>query len=197
MEFDEIITARHSIREYQNKEVKHEILCEILDSAKQAPSSGNIQNWTFMIVNDKKKMSRLAKACLDQDWITTAPVLIVVCYNDKSIKTLFPKKYVEFSLQNTTIASTYIMLKAVTLGLGTCWIDIEKKEDVANCLKLPNHIIPSHLITIGYHKGQYKRTSRNEISIVTYFEEYGKRTKSFSPFPLDKTIRKIKKKITR
>ena len=57
MEFDEIITARHSISEYQNKEVKHEILCEILDSAKQAPSSGNIQNWTFMIVNDKKKMN--------------------------------------------------------------------------------------------------------------------------------------------
>ncbi|MFH1592456.1 MAG: nitroreductase family protein [Candidatus Woesearchaeota archaeon] len=197
MNFGKLIKERHSIRDYQDKDVKHDLVCEVLEAAKSAPSSGNVQNWVFIVVRNKDKMLRLSSACLDQDWIAQAPALIVICYDFRNIQSLYPKRAVEFSIQNTATATTQMMLKATELGLGTCWVDISDKNEAANCLKLPPHLVPSHLITLGYQKGAYKKTKRNEIQLVTYFEEFGftKRETNLSAFPLEKNLDKLKKKL--
>jgi len=194
MDLNKVIFSRHSTRDYDDKRIKNEVLSEILEIAKYAPSAGNMQNWVFMIIEDKKKMSKLSEACLNQHWISQAPLLIVVCYDERSAKTLFPEKALEYSIQNSTAASIYIMLKARDLDLGSCWVDIVKREEVSRQLKLPPYIIPSHIITIGYPKGDDKKTTRNEINLVTYFEEYGNKIKNFSIFPLQKKPDKVKKK---
>ena len=195
MDLNKVIFSRHSIRDYEDKGIKHEILSEILDIAKHAPSAGNMQNWLFKVIEDKKKMSKLSESCLNQHWISQAQLLIVVCYDERNAKILFPEKALEYSIQNSTIISTYIMLKATDLRLGSCWVDIAKRDEVSRQLKLPPNIIPSHIITLGYPNGDYKKTTRNEINLVTYFEGYGNKIKNLSIFPLQKKLDKVKKKL--
>ncbi len=195
MELDSVFLSRHSFREYQDKDISHEIISEILDAAKYAPSAGNMQNWNFIVIRDKKKMTKLAEACLNQYWISQAPILIVVCYDERSVKILFPEKTMEFSLQNNAIATTYLILKATELGLGTCWVDIVKKDESASLLKLPSHTIPTHLIALGYPKGTPKKTRKNDSRLVTFFEEYGNKKIDNSIFPLQKQFGKLKNKI--
>jgi len=195
MDLDTIFASRHSIRDYEKKEIPFNLLAEVIDSTRGAPSAGNMQNWVLIVVQDKKMMNTLAQSCLDQYWISQSGALIVVCYDDRNAKALFPKDYQEFSIQNTAIVSIYMMLKATELGLGACWVNIEKKENVSINLKLPSYITPSHILALGYSKGMHKKTSKLDPKVVTYFESYGIKKRDTSIFPIKKQIEKIKKKL--
>jgi len=195
MELDKIIVSRHSIREYANKDIDYKLIGKILDIAKNAPSTSNVQNCRFIIVKDNKAREKIAMACLDQLWMTSAPMHLVICYDERNIKTVFPKEYIEYSIQNASIIATLIMLKATELNLGTCWVAISDHKLIASILKLPDFIIPSVVITMGYPSGHYKKTKRNSIEILTHFEAYGKKQVDTSTFPLSKYAKKLESKI--
>ena len=59
MNIDEAFSSRKSIRDYEKKDVDVKIIGEILDAARKAPSSGNIQNWHTVIVKDQKIKKKL------------------------------------------------------------------------------------------------------------------------------------------
>lgn len=50
MEFDALVRERRSIRGYKKKPVPKELIAEIIDLAKSAPSSMNTQPWHFHVV---------------------------------------------------------------------------------------------------------------------------------------------------
>ena len=52
MEINKCIKERRSVRKYLNKDVPLRLILELIDSAHFAPSSGNIQNWNFIIVKN-------------------------------------------------------------------------------------------------------------------------------------------------
>ena len=92
MDLIETIKTRRSIRRYIDKPVEQEKINEILECARFAPSSGNIQNSRLIIVTKEEKRKRIAEACLNQYWIQTAPVLIVICSDTKQIKRNYEKR---------------------------------------------------------------------------------------------------------
>ena len=193
MKLDEILKSRHSIREYKDKDVDYKLIGTILESAIQSPSSGNVQNWRFIIIKNEKTKNEIAKSCLNQSFMAKSPVHIVICYDKANIQKLFPENHEEFSLQNTAIISTVIMLKATELKLGTCWVSIPDPEKISSILKIPANIKPSVILTLGYPESYYKKTTREPTEILTYFEGYGKKTRSVSSFPIDQS--KLKSKI--
>lgn len=192
MDLNSILDSRHSIREYQGKDVNYNLIGELLDAARKAPSSGNVQNWRFIIVKDKTKRNDIATACLKQYWMNQAPVHIVVCYDESNVKELYPKLYEEFSIQNTAIAASYILLKATELKLGTCWVAVFDKNAVSKILKLPSNLHPVIIITVGYPKSKPKITKRHPVEYLIYFEEFGysNRKRDASIFPLEKQFTK-------
>ena len=50
MDYNDIVHERHSIRGYQQKPVPRELIEEIIDLAKRAPSSMNTQPWHFHVI---------------------------------------------------------------------------------------------------------------------------------------------------
>ena len=73
------IKTRKSIRRFKSSPFPDEILWRLLDAARHAPTAGNVQPWKFFVVRNKDMQSKLAEAALGQAWMTTAPVIIVVC----------------------------------------------------------------------------------------------------------------------
>lgn len=194
MELDEAIISRQSIKSYKDKDVDNKIIGEILTSAINAPSSGNIQNWHFIIVRDQEKRNNIATSCLKQYWMNEAPVHIVVCYDERNIKMLYPKMYEEFSLQNTSIVATLILLKATDLGIGSCWVSVFDPGAISSILKLPEHIKPSVIITLGYPRVKPKKTTRNPAFNLVSFEEYRKAHPKHIP-TLEKVQNKLQKAV--
>ena len=51
MDFDKLVQERRSIRGYKQKPVPKEVIAEIIDLAKGAPSSMNTQPWHFHVIS--------------------------------------------------------------------------------------------------------------------------------------------------
>src|ERR1700745_3726325 len=56
--FEAMYSAR-ALRRFKADPVPEEVLTRILDAAIRAPSAGNAQNWTFIVVRDREQRQRL------------------------------------------------------------------------------------------------------------------------------------------
>jgi len=56
--FEAMFSAR-ALRRFKADPVPEEVLTRILDAATRAPSAGNAQNWTFIVVRDRQQRQRL------------------------------------------------------------------------------------------------------------------------------------------
>ena len=195
MELDLCINKRKSIRKYSSKKVDLKLIGTLLETATKSPSSGNIQNWKFIVVTDIGIKNKLVEACLDQKWMKTAPIFIVICSDTEKVEKAYPRRGSLYASQNCAISATYIMLKATDLGLSTCWVGAFAPKMVSRILELPENIIPESILTIGYsQKDVLKKTPKIEYKKLTYFEKYGQKELDFSVFPLQKHLDILKEK---
>lgn len=193
MDVEEAIINRRSMRSYLvDKSVSNETIAHILDVAKSAPSSGNLQNWKVIIVSDPGKKEELATAALKQKWITTAPALLVVCNNLSNVKRLY-KDRGEFlySIQNVAAFVQNILLVSHGLGLGTCWVGAFDPEAVKMVLRTPEGVEPEAIIALGYPAEELEAPLRKTIDQFTFFETWGNVEKGFGAFPLEKHKGKV------
>lgn len=79
----EAIRKRRSIRKYKKDSIPEEVILELLDVARLAPSGCNAQPWRFRVVKDIDTKLQLAQAAYNQKFISEAPVVLVVCANIK------------------------------------------------------------------------------------------------------------------
>lgn len=79
MEVFEVIKGRTSVRTFTNKQVSEKDVNTIFDAASWAPSAGNIQPWEFIVVRNIDTKRKLSEAAINQTFIETATVVIVVC----------------------------------------------------------------------------------------------------------------------
>ena len=78
MDAFEAIVTRRSIRKYKDIPVEVEKIGMCIEAGRQAPTAGNLQPFKFIIVFEKNQRKAIAEACLQQYWMETAPVYIVV-----------------------------------------------------------------------------------------------------------------------
>lgn len=81
MDFDDVLTSRRSVRNYADRDVDRETLRRIVDRARLAPSSYNLQPWEFLAVVDDDRRERLREIAYGQPQVTDAPVTVAVLGN--------------------------------------------------------------------------------------------------------------------
>ena len=79
MTVKEAIEKRRSIRKYKPDPVPEELINQILESARLAPSGVNRQPWRFRVVTDPDTRAKLREAAFNQKFVEQAPVVIVCC----------------------------------------------------------------------------------------------------------------------
>lgn len=179
----EAINKRFSVRTFLDKKVSWEKIATLLDAAIKAPSSGNLQNFRFIIIEDEVKKREIANACYKQLWINEAPILIIVCADLTNIKRFYHDKLDLYSTQNCAAATENILLAATELNLGSCWVSAFDDKELIKILILPINIKPQVVIPIGYTNEKQPIRKRYDLKDFISYEEYGK-TKDISLFPL-------------
>ena len=193
MSVENIIKERKSIRKYLDKKVSFDKIGKILEAGTYAPSSGNIQNWIFIIVRDKQKKEEIAIASLKQYWMTRAYAYIIICNNTEKVEKLYGDRGKLYGTQNCALAAQNMMLMAQSLDLATCFVGAFDANAVSRILKLPPNMIPQIILTLGYSDEKPIKASRTSIDKITFFEEYGKKmVDDFSFWPLQKFEKDIK-----
>lgn len=150
MDIYEAILKRRSIRKFKDKEIPTEVIDKLIDALIWAPSAGNLQKRKFYFVFNKDIKEKLAKASYNQNFIKSAP-LVIVCCGDKNISKNYGERGERLYLICDVSASIEnLMLLATSLRLGTCWIGAFDENEVRKILNLDENLIPIAIIPVGY-----------------------------------------------
>ncbi|MFT4312599.1 MAG: nitroreductase family protein [Candidatus Woesearchaeota archaeon] len=179
MKLEQALLSRRSIRRYLQIPVEREKWVKMLHAAQCAPSSGNLQNWKFIIVTDQKKRLALAHDCHDQMWMSQAPLHIVVLADTQIAHQYYHVRGERlYTVQNCAAAIQNMLLQATQLKLATCWVSSFEEHHVREHLSIPDHLRPQAIITVGYPDEIVPAPAKKKLKDITFFEEYGvRRTK--------------------
>ena len=80
----EAIQKRRSTRSFKRIPVPDEMILEMLEAARLAPSASNTQPWRFVVVTDAEEKKKLREICFNQSFIEDAGVDFVFCADPSS-----------------------------------------------------------------------------------------------------------------
>jgi len=196
MNVEDCIKKRFSVRQYKKKTVPWKTLAKIINLARYAPSSGNIQNWDLVVVSEKNVKEEIAKACFGQEWMEDAFCFFVVCNNLSKAERSYGERGRDlYSVQNCALFAYNIMLETYNLGLGSCWVGAFDEQKVTEILELPRHIRPEAVITLGYPDEKQKRKERDDPESFCFFEKYGNKERDIKMLPLGKSVKRLVRKL--
>ncbi|MEM4733047.1 MAG: nitroreductase family protein [Candidatus Bathyarchaeia archaeon] len=172
MELLEAIRGRRSIRAFKPQDVPDEVVEQLVDAARHAPSAGNLQPWEFIIVRTLEQKRRLAEAAR-QAFVEEAPVVIVVCADENRASMGYGTRgKTLYCIQDTAAATQNLLLAAYALGLGTCWVGAFNEDDARKALKLPSGIRPVAMIPVGYPTKTPAARSRRPLNQIIHHESF-------------------------
>ncbi|EAK0826715.1 NAD(P)H-dependent oxidoreductase [Campylobacter fetus] len=79
MNFKEALNFRHACKIFdENRKIDSADFDDILEAGRLSPSSMGMQPWEFEVIEDKKLLEEMRKACWGQVQITTASKVVVI-----------------------------------------------------------------------------------------------------------------------
>lgn len=170
MDVKEAIKRRRSVRKYQSKEISDDLIKEVIDAARLAPSGNNTQPSRYLIVRDNQIKDRLREnEVFKQDFVYEAPIIVVCCADPSIYKDMVKEWDIpneDRALRDLSIASFSLVLRATELGLGTCYVGWIKEEKIKEVLDIPKGYIVPYVIILGYSAEQPRLTPRNSIDEI-------------------------------
>ncbi len=203
MDFFDVVTTQRAIRRLKTDPIPDATLRQIMDAAICAPSGGNRQGWSFLVVRDPAKRARLGELYREA-W---GELMKVPFYagaakeppDSPAGKMLASARHLgehvgeapvlilacialDSGVQPTltTGASIYpavqnIMLAARALGIGSCITTIHRFRDaqVKELLGIPADVETAALIPLGYPLGKFGRPPRRPVREVAFADRWG------------------------
>ncbi len=169
MEFSEVVGRRRMVRAYDGRPVEQRALERILDIACRAPSAGNTQAVSFVVVREEGQRAAVAAVCGEPAavarglprWVSTAPVLVVPCLREAS----YHERYAEPDKRRSRPPAAWevpwwwvdagqalmlLLCAAVDERLAAGLLDISDRPALRRLLALPDDVIPLGVVTIGH-----------------------------------------------
>jgi nitroreductase len=164
---------RFSCRSFALEPLPRDTLVTLLESARWAPSAGNLQPWRFVVVTAGGQRRALAAAALGQRFLAQAPAVIVICAVAEESARLYGARGRElYCLQDTAAAAENLLLAATEAGLGSCWVGAFDEDRVARALALEPGWRPVALVAVGVptESPDPRRSRRPLDEIVRWIE---------------------------
>ncbi len=166
-----LLKGRRSIRQYTPDPVPDELLEQVLEAGRWAPSASNRQPWHFIVIREPEIRAAVAEhaAYYFIRWahVEEAPVIIALCGDRKH------RIYRQFLHEDIGLAGGQMMLAAAAVGLGTCWIGGLDREALSNILKLPEHIELVGMLTLGFPAEDPDPPGRKPLAQIVHYGTYG------------------------
>lgn len=162
------LRAKRSIRQYQRVKIPEKLLQDIINTMRYSPTGANIRTLKCLVISDDEKIHKLTDSIIDSLDVGETRSLFIelransidpIFYHAPHVIILHSKN--PWDTRNSTIAMTYGMLSAQTLGLGSCWIGyahgilMENESIKREIVDISDNVLG--VMTLGYPAVQYYR----------------------------------------
>jgi FMN reductase [NAD(P)H] len=185
MDVYEILMKRRSVRQFKDEPIPGEVITRFMDVVNNAPSGGNIQPLSVILVQDREARKELARIIGGQPWVKNAPLSMIFCLDFHRIKrwaalmdTAFKgeKAMPHFLIAYADLmcAAQNVVVLAESLGLGSVYIGtIQNNPDEARAyFSMPDHVLPMMLLCLGYPKSVPRTIPKLDREVITHGERY-------------------------
>lgn len=180
----ELLHKRGSVRSYAPDPVSDEMLTAILEAARRAPTSSNLQAYSLIVVRDSGTRRILSEYAGNQRHVVEAPVFIAICADLSRVAQacqMQEKNLVGDTLEMGLVATIdaalvgmCATLAADSLGLGSVMIGGMRSRplEVAELLNLPNRAYVVFGLCVGWPAQRQPPKPRHPAEAVVHFERY-------------------------
>jgi len=162
VELNEILARRRMVRAYQSAPVPRDAIERIAATVRRAPSAGFSQGQRLLVVTDPETRERIARLLGDREWVTQAPVLIVVGVREDDYHERYTRpdklvdgKEIEWPVPywhfDAGAAAMLILIAAIAEGYaaGLFGVFAEAMAPFKQLLNIPDDVAVTCCITIG------------------------------------------------
>jgi nitroreductase len=203
MDFFDVATTQRAMRRLKPDPIPEAALRQIMETAICAPSGGNRQGWSFLVIRDVATRARLGELYREA-WGELMKVPYYAAASKEppdspAGKMLASARHLGEHLGEApalilaciatdpgvapgliTGSSIYpavqnIMLAARALGIGSCLTTIHRYRDaqVKELLGIPPHVETAALIPLGYPRGRFGQAPRRPLGEVAFADRWG------------------------
>lgn len=200
MDVMEAIWSRRSARSYTTQPIAQDILLQLLEAARRAPSGGDAQGHCFGIVREETRKQALAQAAGGQMWIASAPVVLACCadiawdfadqpeddWGRQINRMRFTPAFLDHLSQypvrpacstlfeNATplMPMENILLAAAAHGIVGCPIGFLDIPKANAILGLPEHLSCLFLLPLGYPDQPPRDKALKPLEVITFTEQW-------------------------
>lgn len=172
-----VMAARRSIKRFSPHPVEMDKVLQVIQAGTLAPSSGNIQNWSFLVITDIDRIRELYHHTLDQDPFLSAMAAVIVCGDVEYAHSMYGMRGKRlYTVQNCAAAIQNMLLAAQAVGLGACWIGAFDEDKVSVMFNIPNHRHrPQAIVLFGYPSEEPEPKESKALDTVVFFNTFGNR----------------------
>ena len=159
------ILSRRSIRKFKNKSVSEEVLNNILEAGRCAPSATNKQPWHFVIARDQKAKEAFSFGGFNK---FTCDASFVVLGLYKQSEAIIEK----LSLMDVTIALQNMVIAAWVQGVGSCWMGAFDERKLKDTLNLPADSRIVGAVAFGIPDENPSQPTKKPINEIVHFDKW-------------------------
>jgi nitroreductase len=179
METMECIRSRRSIRQFTEQTISDEVMQELLEAVRWAPSWANSQTWEVVVVKDPETRKKLVDATSvnrGSQAIIEAAAVMVFCSRQGVSGTkegVYATSKGDWSMFDCALACQNFCLAANSRGLGTLYIGRFNHQQVDAILGLPAGIESVVIIPVGFAAKVPKAPPRKSLAEFVHLDRFG------------------------
>jgi nitroreductase len=100
---------------------------------------------------------------------------VFIPYLSKGMDTVTKDALMIAAAANVAIAVEHIVLQAVEIGLGTCWVRWFEDDKVKEILDIPEHVEVMALLPVGVPDKEPSQRPRLSLDKIVYSEKFGEK----------------------
>lgn len=165
------IMKRRTIRKFEQKKIDKKDLEKLVNCARVAAYGANVQPLKFAVVDKADMLDTIFPLTKWAGYLVDGgpkederPVAYIAVLGDSSIKS---NKMYEVE---AGAAVTTMMIEAVEMGLGTCWLGAIQRDVIKKQLGLDENLDVVYLLALGYPK-QISQVIDMKDGNVKYYED--------------------------
>ena len=185
LEMYELLMKRRSVRNFKDQAIPPEIIDKLMDAANNAPSGGNIQPISILLIQEAGNREKLAELVGDQPWVKNAPLSMIFCLDFARVKRWASLQGTEFKGEKAfshfligyadlMCAAQTVVLLAESYGLGSVYVGSVQSNlaEARRLFAIPEYVLPLMVLSIGYPKSIPRRIPKLEREAIVHREQY-------------------------